>query len=96
MDDMNPKKYWRQNTWFKRPITLFKLKRKRSDRNYKEDEIDCEVRYNWFYKEYHYHQLKPNYYASLNEIFHKAKRRACGINEIYLFKLIYLNSICQN
>ena len=96
MDDMNPKKYWRQNTWFRRPITLFKLKRKRSDGNFKEDEIDCEVTYDWLGKKYRYYQLTPDYHASLKKFLHNADKRACGINEIYLFKLIYLNSICQN
>ena len=94
--DMHPKKYWRHNSWFGRPITIFKLKRKRPDGNYKKDEIDCEVSYDWLDKNYRYYQLTPDYYASLKEFFHKAKRRACGINEIYLFKLIYLNSLCQN
>ena len=60
MDEMLSKKYWRHNSWCSRPINIFRLKRKRYDGNYKEDEIDCEI------------------------------------NEIYLFKLIYLNSICQN
>ena len=99
MDDMHPKRYWRQNTWFRRPITLFKLKRKRSDGNYKEDEIDCKVTYSWLDKKYHYYQLKltPEILISLKKFLHNADKRACGINEIYLFKLIHLNSIiCQN
>ena len=97
MDDMHPKKYWRHNSWSRKPINIFRLKRKRYDGNYKVDEIDCGVSYGWLDKKYHY---SPDYYddyASLKEFLnHKANKRPCGINEIYLFKLIYLNSICQN
>ena len=93
MDDMHPKKYWRHNSWSSKPISIFKLKKKRSDKNYKEDEIDCEVSYSWFNKKYHYLQQVNHDY---NEFFHRTKRRACGINEIYLFKLTYLRSICQS
>lgn len=99
MDDVLPKKYWRHNSWCSkpRPSIIFKLKKKRCDKNYKEDEIACEVSYDWSDKKYHYYQLIPHYYALLDESFHETKRRACGINEIYLFKLIHLNSIiCQN
>ena len=94
--NMHPKKYWRHNSWLGKPINIFKLKRKRYNGNHKEDEIDCGVSYDWLDKKYRYYQLTPDYYDSLKEFFHKANKRACGINEIYLFKLNYLNSICQN
>lgn len=95
-DDIHSKKYWRHNSWFGMPVNIFKLKRKRCDGNYKEDEIDCGVYYDWVDKKYRYYQLTPEYYASLKEFLHNANKRACGINEIYLFKLIHLKSICQN